>query len=70
MGRGGEQPEGDNPAPCDAQYSWEDIKQHKSRSDRWLVIEDEVYDISQWSKRHPGGSRLIGHFAGQDATVS
>lgn len=37
---------------------------------RWLVIDNNVYDITQWSKRHPGGSKVISHYAGQDATVS
>ncbi|XP_041374315.1 fatty acid desaturase 2-like isoform X2 [Gigantopelta aegis] len=46
----------------------DDVKQHDRRDDKWLVIQGEVYDITKWSKRHPGGSRLISHFAGQDAT--
>ena len=48
----------------------DDVKKHDGRDDKWLVIQGEVYDITKWSKRHPGGSRLISHFAGQDATVS
>ncbi|NWY43392.1 FADS1 desaturase, partial [Sylvia atricapilla] len=34
----------------------------------WLVIDRKVYDVSEFSKRHPGGSRVISHYAGQDAT--
>ncbi|NWV88620.1 FADS1 desaturase, partial [Machaerirhynchus nigripectus] len=34
----------------------------------WLVIDRKVYDVSKFSKRHPGGSRVISHYAGQDAT--
>ncbi|NXF26295.1 FADS1 desaturase, partial [Rhodinocichla rosea] len=34
----------------------------------WLVVDRKVYDVSQFSKRHPGGSRVISHYAGQDAT--
>ncbi|NXI24933.1 FADS1 desaturase, partial [Sterrhoptilus dennistouni] len=34
----------------------------------WLVIDRKVYDVTQFSRRHPGGSRVIGHYAGQDAT--
>ncbi|NXD71456.1 FADS1 desaturase, partial [Eolophus roseicapillus] len=34
----------------------------------WLVIDRKVYDVSRFSKRHPGGSRVISHYAGQDAT--
>jgi len=49
-------------------FSWEEIKKHDKKDDRWLVIDGQVYDVTKWSKRHPGGPRLIGHFAGQDAT--
>ncbi|NXA12844.1 FADS1 desaturase, partial [Sapayoa aenigma] len=34
----------------------------------WLVIDRKVYDVSRFSQEHPGGSRVIGHYAGQDAT--
>ncbi|XP_052812522.1 acyl-CoA 6-desaturase-like [Mya arenaria] len=47
---------------------WSEISKHNSKEDRWLVIGGEVYDITNWSKIHPGGPRLIGHYAGQDAT--
>lgn len=51
-------------------YSWEEVEKHRSRNDRWLVINRKVYNISQWAKRHPGGSHVIGHYAGEDATVN
>jgi fatty acid desaturase 2 (delta-6 desaturase) len=62
MGRGGhlqtEQPV----------LTWQEVKKHTDRNDKWIVIDGKVYDITQWSRRHPGGSRVISHFAGQDAT--
>ncbi len=51
-------------------FSWKEIQEHISREDRWIVIEGYVYDITRFQKRHPGGARILGHFAGQDATVS
>ena len=36
---------------------------------KWIVIDGNIYDVTKWQKRHPGGARLISHFAGQDATV-
>ena len=53
-----------------AQYFLLQVAQHTSKDDKWLVIENEVYDITQWASRHPGGSKVISHYAGQDATVS
>ena len=48
---------------------WSEVEKHTSRDDRWIVIDGEIYNVTNWSQKHPGGSRLIGHYAGQDATV-
>ena len=50
--------------------SWDEIQQHTTREDKWIVIDNGVYDISRWQKKHPGGAKIISHFAGEDATVS
>nr|QBA19080.1 fatty acid desaturase 2b [Trachinotus ovatus] len=49
-------------------YTWEEVQSHNSRNDQWLVIDRKVYNITQWAKRHPGGFRVISHYAGEDAT--
>ncbi|ESO99481.1 hypothetical protein LOTGIDRAFT_113523 [Lottia gigantea] len=49
-------------------YTWKDVESHDKRDDKWIVIDGEVYDITQWSKKHPGGSKVISHYAGQNAT--
>lgn len=70
MGKGGNQGEGANereaPMPT---FKWEEIQKHNLRTDKWLVIDRKVYNITKWSSRHPGGHRVIGHYAGEDATV-
>ena len=65
MGKGGEVVEHSGKS-----FDWNEIKKHTSANDKWLVIDGEVYDISRWLYKHPGGRRVIGHYAGQDATVS
>jgi len=52
------------------ELSWEEVKRHAQRDDKWIVIDRTVYNISEWAQRHPGGQRIISHYAGQDATVS
>lgn len=52
------------------EYTWDDIQDKTTNDNKWLVIEGQVYNITSWSKRHPGGPKVIGHYAGQDATVS
>uniref|UniRef100_A0A8K9UUL3 Fatty acid desaturase 2 n=1 Tax=Oncorhynchus mykiss TaxID=8022 RepID=A0A8K9UUL3_ONCMY len=79
MGGGGQQTESSEPAKGDgvgpgggrggsAVYTWEEVQKHCHRGDQWLVIDRKVYNITQWAKRHPGGIRVISHFAGEDAT--
>ncbi|RXN10819.1 fatty acid desaturase 2 [Labeo rohita] len=49
-------------------YTWEEVQKHTKSGDQWIVVERKVYNVSQWVKRHPGGRRIIGHYAGEDAT--
>ncbi|KAM4573640.1 acyl-CoA Delta-6 desaturase-like isoform 2-T2 [Odontesthes bonariensis] len=66
MGGGGQQTE---PSGRGAGvYTWEEVEKHCSKNDQWLVVNRKVYNVSQWAKRHPGGFRVIGHYAGEDAT--
>lgn len=50
------------------EFEWSEVEKKTDRECRWLVIDDEVYNITSWSYRHPGGSKVIAHYAGQDAT--
>ncbi|KAM6937416.1 acyl-CoA Delta-4 desaturase-like [Xenentodon cancila] len=65
MGGGGQQTD---PARDTGVYTWEEVQKHRSRNDQWLVINRKVYNITQWAKRHPGGFRVISHYAGEDAS--
>lgn len=50
-------------------YTVEEVKRHNKRDDNWLMINGKVYDLSRWAKKHPGGAKILGHYAGEDATV-
>ena len=52
-----------------AEYTREEIKNHSTKGDRWIIIDGIVYDVSRWGKKHPGGEKIIANFAGEDATV-
>ncbi|CAF3428348.1 unnamed protein product [Rotaria sp. Silwood1] len=49
------------------QFTWEEIRRHSTNKDRWLVINNRVYDVTKWLK-HPGGQMVLKHYAGQDAS--
>lgn len=70
MGKGGEKGgEAGEPGAQIPFYTWEEIQKHNLRTDKWLVIERKVYNVTKWANRHPGGHRVISHCAGEDATV-
>lgn len=50
------------------EFTWDEIRCHSKKSDRWLVIDNRVYDVTKWLK-HPGGQMVLNHYAGQDASV-
>uniref|UniRef100_UPI00398E7B18 acyl-CoA 6-desaturase-like n=1 Tax=Pristiophorus japonicus TaxID=55135 RepID=UPI00398E7B18 len=69
MGKGGEK--GEQEGGCEkrlALYTWEEIQKNKSKTDKWLVIDEKVYNITNWALKHPGGLRVISHYAGEDVT--
>lgn len=47
-----------------AYYTWQEVKESKS----WIVIHDEIYNVAQFRKKHPGGDRILKNQLGQDAT--
>ena len=50
-------------------FSRAEVAKHAQTKDCWIVIDGEVYDVSKWLSRHPGGVRVLRHYAGEDATV-
>ncbi|CEJ82499.1 Putative Cytochrome b5-like Heme/Steroid binding domain containing protein [[Torrubiella] hemipterigena] len=50
-------------------YSTAEVGKHKDKdSGIWIIIENDVYDVSQFIDEHPGGPRVIQRFAGKNAT--
>lgn len=71
MGGGGQRTEPGEPGSRAAGvYSWEEVQSHCTKTDMWVVIDRKVYNVTQWAKRHPGGFRVLFHYAGEDATVN
>ncbi|CAO2596653.1 Fatty acid desaturase 2-like protein FADS2B [Lemmus lemmus] len=49
-------------------YTWQEIQRHNKETDQWLVIDRKVYNVTDWAGKHPGGHRVLNHYAGEDAT--
>ncbi|KAL6427120.1 hypothetical protein ACFW04_009346 [Cataglyphis niger] len=40
----------------------------KNGARTWIVIYDNIYDVTDYITQHPGGTELIEEYAGKDAT--
>ena len=43
----------------DKEYSVEEVKTHSSQTDCWTIIAGDVYDITSYIPRHPGGDEIL-----------
>ncbi|KAH4159971.1 hypothetical protein HBI70_159040 [Parastagonospora nodorum] len=48
----------------------DEIKKHAQESDCWIVVNEVVWDITDFIPRHPGGNEIITKHAGLDASSS
>lgn len=46
----------------------DEVAQHNSKSDCWTVISDDVYNLTGFANRHPGGDEVL-RACGEDGTV-
>ncbi|KIY72836.1 hypothetical protein CYLTODRAFT_388100 [Cylindrobasidium torrendii FP15055 ss-10] len=45
-----------------------DVAKHSTNKSCWVIIQDKVYDVTDFLAEHPGGSKVILKYAGRDAT--
>ena len=50
-------------------YTAADLAKHATRASCWTVIGGNVYDLTKWISRHPGGSSTIIALCGKDGTA-
>ncbi|CAG8451859.1 452_t:CDS:1 [Paraglomus occultum] len=50
--------------------SAEEVAKHNSRNDCWVIIHENVYDLTNFLPKHPGGINVILKQAGKDATAA
>ena len=49
------------------QITAEEVAQHNTPEDCWLVIEGKVYDVTPFASEHPGGPELMTDHAGKSS---
>lgn len=49
-------------------YTMQDVEAHNTRADCWSAIGGDVYDLTSWVSRHPGGEEKILRLCGTDGS--
>ena len=50
--------------------SLDEVSEHNSRDDAWMVIFDRVYNVTEFMIHHPGGEEVLLEYFGYDATLA
>ncbi|XP_031639588.1 cytochrome b5 [Contarinia nasturtii] len=51
-------------------YSLAEIAKHNSNQTTWIVIHNNIYDVTKFLNEHPGGEEVLLEQAGKDASES
>ncbi|KAF8078484.1 FMN-dependent dehydrogenase-domain-containing protein [Lyophyllum atratum] len=49
-------------------WTLEQVEKHSTAESCWVIIKNNVYDVTEFLNEHPGGSSIILKYAGRDAT--
>uniref|UniRef100_A0A0R3RF86 Cytochrome b5 n=1 Tax=Elaeophora elaphi TaxID=1147741 RepID=A0A0R3RF86_9BILA len=52
------------------EYTIAEVAEHNDASSTWLIIDNNVYDVTKFLEEHPGGDEVLLEQAGQNATES
>jgi uncharacterized membrane protein len=50
-------------------YNLADLKKHATATSCWSAINGNVYDLTKWINRHPGGASVIKGLCGRDGSA-
>ncbi|OWP05011.1 hypothetical protein B2J93_581 [Marssonina coronariae] len=51
-----------------AAISVKEVSHHNTPEDLWIIVNDNIYDLTEFAPNHPGGAAIIHHYAGRDAS--
>lgn len=50
------------------EFTWQEVAKHNTAKSAWVIIRGEVYDVTEWADKHPGGRELIVLHSGRECT--
>jgi L-lactate dehydrogenase (cytochrome) len=51
-------------------FTLEQVAQHTTTSSCWVIVQNKVYDVTDFLFDHPGGANVILRYGGKDATAA
>ncbi|CAD7013647.1 cytochrome b5 [Ceratitis capitata] len=51
-------------------FTREEVSKHNTNKNTWLIIHNNVYDVSEFLNEHPGGEEVLIEQGGKEATES
>ncbi|KAL8995012.1 MAG: hypothetical protein Q9188_006911 [Gyalolechia gomerana] len=49
-------------------FSKDAVATHKKPDDLWIIVDEDVYDMTQFQTEHPGGQKILQRVGGKDAS--
>ncbi|MCJ1466863.1 hypothetical protein MMC07_005484 [Pseudocyphellaria aurata] len=49
-------------------FSQADVAAHKKPDDLWVIVDEDVYDLTKFQAEHPGGQKILQRVGGKDAS--
>ncbi|KAJ9656873.1 hypothetical protein H2201_008395 [Coniosporium apollinis] len=49
-------------------FSKDDVAAHKKPDDLWIIVDEDVYDLTKFQEEHPGGKKILQRVGGKDAS--
>ncbi|MFA7286180.1 MAG: cytochrome b5 domain-containing protein [Patescibacteria group bacterium] len=56
-------------APKVAGYTLTDVATHSTKENCWSAVNGNVYDLTSWVPKHPGGDAAIAQICGKDGSA-
>jgi len=49
-------------------FSAADVASHNKADNLWIIVDEDVYDLTKFQDEHPGGKKILQRVAGKDAS--